>query len=63
MKACVNKDTCIGCGLCVSICPKVFKMDNNDLAEAIDGELDESVMEEVEEAQNQCPIEAINIEK
>jgi len=22
----VNKDKCIGCGLCVSICPKVFKL-------------------------------------
>ncbi|MDD4103149.1 MAG: 4Fe-4S binding protein, partial [Kiritimatiellae bacterium] len=24
MKANVNKDTCIGCGLCESICPAVF---------------------------------------
>ncbi|EGT5236377.1 ferredoxin, partial [Clostridioides difficile] len=26
MKANVNQDTCIGCGLCPSICPEVFDM-------------------------------------
>lgn len=27
MKAVVDKETCIGCGLCPSICPEVFSMD------------------------------------
>ena len=26
MKARVDKDTCIGCGLCPSICPEVFEL-------------------------------------
>ena len=29
MKAIVDKDTCIGCGLCPSICPEVFDMDDD----------------------------------
>jgi len=24
----VNQKKCIGCGMCVSICPKVFKLEN-----------------------------------
>lgn len=30
MKAFVDKETCIGCGLCPSICPDVFAMDDDD---------------------------------
>jgi ferredoxin len=26
MKAIVDKDLCIGCGLCVDVCPEVFEM-------------------------------------
>jgi ferredoxin len=62
MKAYVNKDTCIGCELCVSICPEVFMMYNNIAAEAIDEELDSSVVEDVKEAKLQCPVDAISIE-
>lgn len=60
MKAFVDKDTCIGCGLCESICPKVFRMKDR-LAEAIDKELDASDVEDAKEAQAQCPVEAITV--
>ncbi|HEY8364564.1 MAG TPA: ferredoxin, partial [Haloplasmataceae bacterium] len=29
MKAFVDKNTCIGCGLCPEICPKIFRMDDD----------------------------------
>ena len=31
MKAVVDKETCIGCGLCTNICPAVFDMDDDGL--------------------------------
>lgn len=63
MKAFVDKDTCIGCGLCEAVCPKVFRMNDEGVAEAIEANLDDSVIEEAKEAQTQCPVEAITIEK
>ena len=34
MEAHVDKDTCIGCGLCPSICDAVFEMDDDGKAVA-----------------------------
>lgn len=61
MKAFVDKDTCIGCGLCEGICPKVFKMLEDGYAEAIPDELDELLAEEAGEAEMQCPVSAITV--
>lgn len=62
MKAVVDKDLCIGCGLCPSICPEVFSMDDDGLAVAIDEELDESVIDSAKEAEDSCPVDAITVE-
>ncbi len=52
-------DDCIGCGLCNSICPEVFEMTDDGMAKA----LDVSVTGQVEalslQAQEQCPVNAI----
>ena len=32
MKAKVDRDECIGCGLCASICSEVFEMDEEGIA-------------------------------
>lgn len=61
MKAHVDKDTCISCGLCPSTCPEVFHFDADDKAEAIEGEIPENVMSEAEEARDGCPVSAIDI--
>ena len=58
MKANVDKDTCIGCGACPSICPEVFSMDDDGLAKAIDSE----IPEDVQEARDGCPVDAIDID-
>ena len=62
MKAVVDKDACIGCELCTSICPEVFSMDDDGLAVAIEEELDESLVESAKEAEESCPTEAITVE-
>ncbi len=62
MKAVVDKDVCIGCELCTSICPEVFSMDDDGLAVAIEDELDENLVESAKEAEDSCPTEAITVE-
>ncbi len=62
MKASVDHDLCIGCGVCESECPEVFEMGDEGLAVAKEGDIDESVLEKAQEARNQCPVEAITIE-
>ena len=62
MKAVVDKDVCIGCELCTSICSEVFSMDDDGLAVAIEDELDENLIESAKEAEDSCPVEAITVE-
>ncbi|NLA82585.1 MAG: ferredoxin [Clostridiaceae bacterium] len=61
MKASVDHDLCIGCGLCESICPQVFEMGDDGLAHVI-GEVTPDLEESAEEARESCPTEAITIE-
>lgn len=59
-KASVNKDMCIGCGLCTSIAPDVFKIGDDGLAEAIAPEA--SDVDGAMEAESSCPVQAITVE-
>ena len=61
MKVEVNQDMCIGCGLCTNIAPDVFSMNNDNKAQAKDGEITEKDQTLVEEAANSCPVSAINL--
>lgn len=62
MKGFVDKDTCIGCGICVGVCPDIFEMDVDDLAVAKEIEIPEDVLEAAKEAADQCPVAAITVE-
>ena len=61
MKAVVNQNTCIGCGLCVGICPDVFSMDSDTKAIAISGPVPAQLEDDVVSAKDGCPVEAISI--
>lgn len=61
MKAVVDKDTCIGCGLCPSICDEVFSMDDDGKAVAISEDVPSDVEEDAKEAESSCPVEAISV--
>jgi ferredoxin len=60
MKATVDKDLCIGCGVCEQICNTVFEI-NGDVAktkvETVPADAEASCREAVEA----CPVEAIAI--
>ncbi len=60
MKALVNRDTCIGCGLCAATCPAVF---------ALEGEVSTVIADPVppgeepacRDARDGCPVSAITL--
>lgn len=62
MRAFVDQDGCISCGLCVSVCPSVFSMNEDDKAQAIDDDIPEENESEAEEARDGCPVSVIDIE-
>ena len=62
MKGFVDKDTCIGCGLCVGICPEIFEMDVDGKAQALDKKITDGFMESAKDAEMQCPTSAIKVE-
>ena len=55
VKITVNKDACIGCGLCVGSYPETFEFDEEGKATVI-ADMDEAV---VDEAISNCPAGAI----
>ena len=63
MKAKVDRDTCIGCALCTSICPEVFEMDDENIAIVVADPIPADVEEEAKDAEDQCPVDAISIEE
>lgn len=63
MKVKVDKDTCIGCGMCEGICPKVFKMNDEGTADVIVETVPEDSKECSRDAATSCPVECIEIEE
>ncbi|OGV38336.1 MAG: ferredoxin [Lentisphaerae bacterium GWF2_45_14] len=61
MKANVNEDTCIGCGLCADTCPEVFVMENS-IAKVKVPEVPPEYGDCCREAADECPVEAISID-
>lgn len=62
MKAIVDQETCIGCGLCPSICSEVFSMNDDGKAVAIDDLVPSENEDETKDAEASCPVNAIAIE-
>lgn len=62
MKARVDQETCIGCGICAEICPAVFAMTDDDLARVKAEPVPADAEADCREAAENCPVEAITIE-
>ena len=57
----VNQETCIGCGTCVALCPKVFELDENGKSEVKDPAGCKEC--NCQEAIDACPVNAISWEE
>ena len=51
----VNSNLCIGCGVCISLAPENFKLNDEGKCEIISNKIDEKT----EDAKNSCPVAAI----
>jgi ferredoxin len=61
MKAIIDRDGCIGCGLCEGFCPEVFRIADDGLAEVY-GEVTDENVSQAEEAAENCPVSVITVE-
>jgi ferredoxin len=61
MKAEINRDGCISCGLCADTCPSVFRMADDDLAEVYTDEVPKDDEELAVQSQENCPVSVITV--
>jgi len=55
----IDLDKCQGFGVCVSLCPKVFKLGNDGKSQVIDENCAEC---DCQKAVDSCPTQAISLE-
>ena len=60
MKAVVDQEACVGCGLCADTCPEVFEMEGS-VAKVIVETVPEDAEESCKDAASACPVEAIKV--
>ena len=53
----VDKNKCIGCGLCAGMCPDTFIMDSDNKSKVINTEDNDCA----KNAEQNCPVNAISI--
>jgi ferredoxin len=62
MKASVDKNLCLGCGICPDICPEVFELDGGGFAVVKGDTVPPEAEDNCRDAAEQCPETAIKIE-
>lgn len=63
MKAAINKNTCMFCGMCGGLCPEIFRADSDRKTIAMDMEISEELMPTVSYAASICPTWSISVEE
>lgn len=61
MEVDIDRDGCIGCGVCAEICPDVFRIAEDGLSEIISKP--DGSEEAVKAAEKSCPVEVIHTEE
>jgi len=60
MKVKVNKNKCLGCGLCTNLCPQVFELKNGRSQIKKSANLEKN-LKEIKQAAENCPVQALKI--
>ena len=63
MRASVDKDLCIACGICESIAPEVFSLETEPYAVVLPDPIPEELEDAVRKARDECTEEAIILEE
>ncbi len=61
MRAEIDRDGCISCGLCPETCPEVFRMADDGKAEVYTDPVPPDAQDEAVEAQDSCPVSVITV--
>ena len=62
-KVAVDKDLCIGCGLCADMCPDVFELGDDGKADVKSEDAAKASIAGAKDAASTCPTEAIKVEE
>lgn len=62
MEAIIERNGCIGCGLCAETCPAVFRMDDEGLAEVYQKPIPPAEEKAALRAADDCPVTVITVE-
>lgn len=60
MKAIVDVDACIGCGMCAQVSPEIYEMQDDKAVVLVD-DIPEDKAEEAKNGAEQCPVDAIEV--
>lgn len=60
-KISIDKEKCIGCGICVSFCPNVFEI--KDGRSSVKDDFSDEDLECAKKAEASCPMEAISVDE
>ncbi|MGB2601826.1 MAG: ferredoxin [Candidatus Omnitrophota bacterium] len=60
MKAIVDAEKCIGCGLCAQVAPEIYEM-QDDKAVVLSDDIPEEKADDAKSGAEQCPVMAIEI--
>lgn len=60
MQISVDKNSCVGCGMCVNTCPEAFQLGDEGLAESR-REIPAYALEDALQTAGDCPVGAIRI--
>jgi len=63
MNAKIDREGCISCGQCAEVCPQVFQMADDGLAEVHQDPVPKSSEKDALTAQESCPVSVITVEE